>query len=226
MKDIVVDPKHMTHSNYSSITKHEIFNRDNYLFIKNFCDVSSLTTLPPKERGILAYRNSLNDYYHQPLEPQVPDSLGRHDYPPHKKLYYEVKDKLELLLGEELYTTYRYDRFYFAGQKLIPHQDRDCCEISVTIHVSTNLTRKKWPFYVLTPYEETHSMVFSPGDAAIYRGCDVIHWRNELPSRYNRAQRIFRKIMRKSDDTYYHQIFFHYVLANGYRVFSTNLNSI
>ena len=43
--------------------------------------------------------------------------------------------KLEKHIGRKLYNTYYYDRFYFPGQKLERHADRDACEISVTVHV-------------------------------------------------------------------------------------------
>ena len=66
--------------------------------------------------------------------------------------------KLEKELGRKLYNTYYYDRFYFPGQALTRHADRDACEISVTVHVSTNLEGKdadwrfglKLPIHILT----------------------------------------------------------------------------
>lgn len=212
-------------SNYPSVTNHELFNRDDYIFIKNFHDVSSLVEPVPQQRGSTTYYGSLDNFYHEETEVQVNGSYARYSYPPYKRAYYDIKEKLEKVLGKELYTTYYYDRFYFAGQELTPHQDRNGCEISVTLHISTNSHRKTWPFYVRTPYQEIHSVTFSPGDAVVYRGCDAIHWREELPSRYNRTQNAIRTLMRKHDDTYYHQVFFHYVLANGYRLFAANDSS-
>ena len=50
--------------------------------------------------------------------------------------------KLEEALGRKLYNTYYYDRFYYPGQALSLHADRDACEISVSIHISTNLEGK------------------------------------------------------------------------------------
>ena len=46
----------------------------------------------------------------------------------------------------------------------------------------------------------------------------IEHWRNKLESRYNKYQRYFRKLTKKGDDTYHHQIFFHYVSAQGENV--------
>ena len=55
--------------------------------------------------------------------------------------------KLEEAIGRKLYNTYYYDRFYYPGQELTRHADRDACEISVSVHVSTNLEGKDadWP---------------------------------------------------------------------------------
>ena len=61
--------------------------------------------------------------------------------------------KLEEIIGRKLYNTYYYDRYYFPGQELTRHADRDACEISVSVHVSTNLEGKDadWPFWIKTP---------------------------------------------------------------------------
>ena len=50
--------------------------------------------------------------------------------------------KLEEIIGRKLYNTYYYDRYYYPGQELTKHADRDACEISVSVHVSTNLEGK------------------------------------------------------------------------------------
>ena len=43
--------------------------------------------------------------------------------------------------------------FIFPGQKLERHADRDACEISVTVHVGTNLkgSDADWPIWIKTP---------------------------------------------------------------------------
>ena len=59
---------------------------------------------------------------------------------------------------------------------------------------------------------EEVEILFNPGDAIIYMGCEVPHCRDPLKSRHNKLSRVFKK-----DDTYYHQLFFHYVFSNGDR---------
>jgi hypothetical protein len=52
-----------------------------------------------------------------------------------------------------------------------------------------------------------------PGDGLLYKGCERPHWRDPLPSRHKGG--ILGRWKRRNDNTYYHQIFFHYVLADG-----------
>ena len=105
------------------------------------------------------------------------------------------------------------------------HADRDACEISVTVHVSTNLKGKDadWPVYIKTPDTytdkkktsvlvpgEERSLVLKPGDGMVYKGCERPHWRDPMPGKN-------KKVFGKNVEPYYHQIFFHYVLQDGER---------
>ena len=90
--------------------------------------------------------------------------------------------------------------FIFAGQELRVHADRDSCEISVSVHISTNL-EEFWPLWIKTPdtYNEDmskvlregdiHSVCLSPGDGMIYKGCERPHCREPLIS--NIMERVF-----------------------------------
>ena len=137
--------------------------------------------------------------------------------------------KLEKIIGRKLYNTYYYDRFYYPGQELTKHADRDACEISVSVHVSTNLEGKDadWPFQIKTPDTytdkkkttvlvpgENRSAILKPGDGLLYKGCERPHWRDPMPT-----PKAKNKLFGKTDEVeyYYHQIFFHYVLADGQR---------
>jgi hypothetical protein len=74
-----------------------------------------------------------------------------------------------------------------------------------------------WPFGLKTLQEEEVAIELQDGWGLIYMGCDVEHWRDPLSSRYNKLGRFINKIIRKPDNSYWHQIFFHYVRANGNR---------
>ena len=52
----------------------------------------------------------------------------------------------------------------------------------------------------------------NPGDGILYKGCERPHWRNKMPGFLDTQLH-----KSKLEELYYHQIFFHYVLQDGYR---------
>ena len=211
-------------------TKNNKFDKDGYLEVKDLWDPEELYHPVPTQKGVLTYwdKNPEN-FNHVEEEPQVTGSLARYWYPQYRKIHTGVRRKLEKVIGNRLYNTYYYDRYYFPGQELPKHVDRPACEISVTIHISTNLPddSKNWPIYIKTPDTytdkkktnilvpgEERSVVLNPGDGMIYKGCERPHWRDNMPT--PPTLKIFGKKKDKKE-YYYHQIFFHYVLADGER---------
>lgn len=197
-------------------TASDFFFQKGYLIIKELYDPKLLYDVVPTQRGQRNYHGSLEKFTDTEDERQVPGSFARYYYPPYKEHHSQVRLRLQKVLGTELYNTYYYDRFYFKDQELTRHTDRDSCEISVSIHISSNLN-DYWPFKLITKDGEEISAELNPGDGLLYMGCDVTHWRDPLKSRFTKQESLIRKIRKLEDDTYYHQIFFHYVLANGYR---------
>ena len=166
--------------------------------LNNLVDVSSIQSLPPKERGTIKYLPT-GEITHEKEETQVKGSLARYNFPEYKQLFYHVKKYLEDSLQDKLYPTYYFDRFYFKGQDLKKHIDRDACEISVSLHISNNLDYD-WPIYFELDGEVVEC-ICNPGDAVLYKGREVLHWRDKLKG---------------NSQSYYHQIFLHYVRANGH----------
>ena len=150
------------------------------------------------------------------VDDQVEKSFSRYRYPAYKPAYDVIKENLEKDLGVELFPTYYFERFYYAGSDLKRHTDRGACEISVTLQISSNTD--PWPIYFKKPDGSESCAIMNNGDAVLYKGCKIEHWRDKLKSRYNKYQRYFRRLMKKGDDTYHHQIFFHYVSAQGENV--------
>jgi alkylated DNA repair dioxygenase AlkB len=199
----------------TAMTGDPKFDRAGYKVIRNICDPTELICDVPEERGQLNYNiNNIDNlsYTKEPVETQVPGCLSRYTYPPYRKTYKTVKENIEKSIGQPLYSTYYYDRFYFPGQHLNYHTDRDACEISCTIHVSSNL-KDKYPIYVKAVDGSVIAVDLKPGDGLIYKGCERPHWRFPMPGL--KRDKI-RKLLGKKG-LYYHQIFFHYVLSNGQR---------
>ena len=208
----------------TSWTRNEFFDTNGYLIIKNLCDPEKLFHSVPKERGLFNWKgsNKLDKFTYEEVETQVNGSVARYWHPQYRKIHSEIRLILERVIGRKLYNTYYYDRFYFPGQELKRHTDRPSCEISVTVHVSTNI-KESWPIWIKTPdtFEdktmktliasgENRFVHLEAGDGMIYKGCERPHWRDPMPG-------LLESKIDKDESLYYHQIFFHYVLQDGIR---------
>ena len=98
---------------------------------------------------------------------------------------------MEFYTGFKLTPTYSYSRIYDRGAILGRHTDRPACEISVTVSIDSCKTFE-WPIYL-----DGEKILLDPGDAVIYKGCDLWHWRDEFLG------------------DWHHQCFLHYVNAEG-----------
>ena len=214
-------------------TRNDQMEKDGYLVVKDLWDPEDLYFPLPEIKGQLNYWDmDVSHFTHTPVEQQVEGSLARYWFPQYRKTHSGVRKKLEKILGRKLYNTYYYDRYYFPGQPLHKHADRDACEISVTIHVSTNLpdNLKDWEVKIKTPDKytdkkktavlvpgEERACVLNPGDGMVYKGCERPHWRDPMPGipKGKKSKKLFGKAPQQ--EQYYHQIFFHYVLQDGER---------
>lgn len=197
-------------------SEYRSFLENGFYILKNLYDPSELITDVPTERGKYDYYGDIKTFSYTPNEGQVTGCYSRYNYPPYQEIHNSIRLKIQSIFNIDLFNTYYFDRFYFVGQELTKHIDRDACEISVSLHISSN-TQYKWPLH-FNKNNHIQSVVLDPGDGVIYFGCDVEHWRNPLQSKYSSLRQKINKFFKKEDDTYYHQIFFHYVNADGKRV--------
>ena len=214
-------------------TRNKEFDKNGYFVVKDLWDQEELYHPVPELRGQLTYWDKDPTHFnHIPVENQVEGSVARYWHPQYRQIHSGVRKKLEKILGRKLYNTYYYDRYYFPRQALANHADRDACEISVTVHISTNLpdNEKDWEVHIKTPDMyvdkaktavlvpgEKRSVVLNPGDGMVYKGCERPHWRDPMPGTPigKKSKKLFGK--KQQQEQYYHQIFFHYVLQDGQR---------
>jgi hypothetical protein len=97
---------------------------------------------------------------------------------------------MEKETGLELSPTYAFWRMYTKFADLKKHKDREACEISVTVMIGSDGT--DWPIFI-----EGNKLNLKPGDAIIYLGCELEHWREEFMGDWHA------------------QTFLHYVEKNG-----------
>lgn len=140
-----------------------------------------------------------------PLSKMNKDLFGPsiHNYPIFVELLCNKLHILSALINESLLPTYAYGRKYKNGAKLPIHTDRPSCEISVTVHLYGD---DVWPFFLTDKSGNTLSFNLNAGDAVLYYGMEVPHWRD----RYEGEE--------------YGQVFLHYVRSRGkYREFYFDL---
>ena len=182
----------------------KVFDQNGYLYVPDAVDFKSLYCSPPVNKegkritGIERHFKRQKTQFNS-LEPQVNGSLARYNIPFYKTTHYSLMKQIEGILGMDLLPTYFFDRFYYEGQELTRHTDRPSCEISATVQISTNRDAA-WPIWFQRPDQTENSVSMKNGDMVLYRGCEREHWREPLTG----------------ENSYHHQIFFHYVNAVSY----------
>lgn len=115
-----------------------------------------------------------------------------------------LKPKIEIITQLELFPTYTYYRIYKPGDTLPIHKDRAACEISVTAclghHYVTDAKEYSWDMHIQNNKGATATPKCSVGDAVVYKGCKVPHWRDVFDAKTG---------------SYQVQAFFHYVDKHG-----------
>lgn len=131
---------------------------------------------------------------------QIPQSNSIHSKQDHflRAIHHFVKERIEYETCLELKPTYAYTRIYYFGSDLVRHLDRPACEISCTITLNYSYTdpNYEWPIFMGdTPF------VIPKNDGVIYKGMEVEHW---------------RPVLTQPHPSWHHQMFLHYVDANGH----------
>lgn len=175
------------------MNKHsKLFKKQGYVLVKNFISKEVAQYLFEYQRFVA---HAMAVFQNQTDDGQVPGSFGvRHGDPAFDSLMKQMKPKMEECTGLELWPTYTYTRLYRPGNELHKHTDRPSCEVSVTIKLS-DTGEYNWPIWM-----KDKEYTLEDGDAVIYRGCDLPHWREKCggPDEYRMAQ-----------------VFMHYVDKNG-----------
>jgi hypothetical protein len=116
--------------------------------------------------------------YDEPLTRYVHDQLTR-----------TVSD----LVGRAVVPSYNYLAFYQGGAVLDPHTDREACEYTISLCIDATpdpRTHGGWPLWVQTEAGPV-SLVQGIGDAVLFRGRYLSHWRDRLPDGYTSSSVLF-----------------------------------
>lgn len=166
---------------------NQVLIENNYVIIPNFIS---------KERAesLRVEFNNHCDKNNTPGDTQIPESHSECNYLSFLELLCEKTPEVSKTLEESVLPTYVYSRVYKNGAELVPHTDRDACEISLTLHLGGD---DSWPIWIETPSGEHRDVNLNPGDAMLYLGKVASHWRE------------------KYQGESYTQVFLHYVRSRG-----------
>lgn len=165
------------------------FEENGFLVIKNFIT---------KKRAKKLSKEFINFCQKNPNEcvsdSQVPNTPAKNNYIPFLELLCEKTPKITKVLGEFVLPTYSYSRIYKNKDILEKHTDRDSCEVSLTVHLDGDI---EWEIFLQDLNGKVQSITLNSGDALMYSGCTVPHWRDEY------------------EGNFYTQVFLHYVKSKG-----------
>jgi hypothetical protein len=149
------------------------FKTNGYVLVKGFFDSQAVGTI---SRYL---ENSLKRYpeNNQASSGDTNSRIAWYADPLIEVVLKNALPDVETATGLELDPTYSFTRVYLKGDELKPHVDRPSCEISVTCHIATK--GKPWPIYMKAPGKEPVMHYLEPGDACVYKGCEVMHWREK-----------------------------------------------
>lgn len=169
----------------------EIFKEKKYTFTPQLLDQDTCKEYTFEFNKLIQQGNAK-------IDPQCPLSYSLGHCALFDSLLAQLTPHIEERTGLNLYPTYAYARWYHPGDELKIHRDREACEITVTLNLG--FEGEQWPIYVGTDEEKQNyeKIDMQVGDAVIFRGQELYHWREK----YTEGQ-------------WQAQVFLHYVDKNG-----------
>ena len=186
----------------------EFFQQNNYVVIRDFLspelasylyDYCSLTATAGKtklQHGLQPSSISEGTF----SDPQVPGTYSAYGDPAFDVLLETRRAVIEEISGHQLLPTYTFWRYYKHGDTLARHIDRISAEISATVCLGYNTgdfeleDDYRWGIWFQDKQGgEPKEMKLTPGSMIVYRGYDLLHWREQF------------------EGLHHAQVFFHYV---------------
>jgi hypothetical protein len=105
-----------------------------------------------------------------------------HNEPVARFFHRQLASAVSALAGQALQPSYVYFASYLGGAELERHTDREQCEVSLSLSIDyapEPADATSWPLLVDTA-DGTVTLRQALGDAVLYRGCELPHYRRRL----------------------------------------------
>jgi len=147
----------------------EVFTRQGFVIVNRLAPEAVLS----KARDHLAARAATGQVITD--DEQVPGTPAVYGGVVLDALMENLRPTIEHCTGLALFPTYSYGRIYRTGDVLARHIDRAACEISVSLNLGQT-PDEPWPLHLQWDDREI-PVKLRPGDALLYRGIELPHWR-------------------------------------------------
>lgn len=175
--------------------KH-FFERERYAALRQI--------LPPEQlRAISLYlQNLLNEGFMVFNDNQVQRRFAVHNDALARYFHQNLADLISRTVGAQVKPSYVYAATYIENAVLEPHTDREQCEFTMSMQIdylpALNLGEPSpWALSLDDSAENRIDFHLSSGDGLIYKGCELVHYRDALFAGHQSTS-----------------IFFHYVQEN------------
>ena len=168
------------------------FKEKGYVHLKDFLHKDSCKELTKELKRLVDEKKTIKDV-------QCPKSEAIHGTVTFDKLLEDLTPYFEAASGLKLFPTYSYARLYNSqDEELKVHRDRPACEISASL--TLDFEGDVWPIFMGANEDKSNAteVKMEIGDAVMYRGCDIYHWREAY-----------------KEGKWQAQVFLHYVDQNG-----------
>jgi hypothetical protein len=105
---------------------------------------------------------------------------GMHNEPIARFFLYQLRTAVSRIVGKPVIPAYTYSVTYEAGAALAAHTDRAQCEYTVSLLVDVTGDAEPWPLWLEVDGEPV-AVRQRPGDALLFAGRRLRHWRDRLP---------------------------------------------
>jgi Sulfotransferase family len=169
-----------------------------------YCNLPGL--LHPSHRAALAryYRTLIEAGEWKFGDDQVAGRFGWHNEWSARFFHHQLTNFISCVAGEEVKPSYTYVSAYEGGATLGRHRDREQCEftLSVLINESSEGPHAPWPLDIDTE-QGTVAITQQLGDAVLFRGCELPHYRSRLPEGQTCACLLFHYVPADFSKTLY-----------------------
>ncbi|MDQ1740060.1 MAG: hypothetical protein QOE53_1712 [Pseudonocardiales bacterium] len=148
----------------------------------SYATVSGLAP-PAQLRALGSYQRELIGSGQVRLgDAQCPRRYGMHDEPIARFFLHQLRTAVARIVGRPVVPAYTYSVTYEAGAVLAAHTDRAQCEytLSLLVDVTGDAESEPWPLWLEADGEPV-AVRQVPGDALLFAGRRLRHWRDRLP---------------------------------------------